>query len=283
MRKQLGNRSFIGYSLFFKLVVCVSSIFFTGCAGLSGNSLPKRDVVKIQSSVYQDEKLEIRAYIYRPTELGPSPYPAVILLHSSLGITSRQVNFAKKLINNGYAVMIVDYFSGRNKIKSNIGTFTDHVNDAYYFLRSLPDIDPNRIGVAGWSLGAKCGQYFVGYLPEAEKTKALVEFYSASGRIPPHNCKSHSCPPMLFLSGLYDHMGIRPEHLKSFCRNQSYFNKDCEIVLYKAGHQFDDDTNRQNYNPGVTTDAYKRAVDFFDYHVKNYDPKNYKHCDLCDY
>lgn len=44
--------------------------------------------------------------------------PAVIVLHSSLGVGSLEWDFAKRILAQGQAILLVDSFKGRGLIKS---------------------------------------------------------------------------------------------------------------------------------------------------------------------
>lgn len=95
-----------------------------------------------------------------PQAGGPGPYPAVILLHSSLGPGTLEWDFGKRLLSEGYAVLLVDSFTGRglSKITDDQTAVTEVsiLNDLYAAQRLLsadPRIDRGRIAVAGFSKG----------------------------------------------------------------------------------------------------------------------------------
>ena len=105
-------------------------------------------------------------YLYLPEAAKrDSPAPAMVLLPGSGGVKlGRQMLYADLLVSSGYAVLVVDYYASRGvdddlvpyEIRAgNVSEF-DVVTDAYAALRALnehPAVDPDRIGVMGFSYG----------------------------------------------------------------------------------------------------------------------------------
>ena len=92
------------------------------------------------------------------------PVPAVVLLHGSGGITpGREMTYGEMLASHGYAAFVIDYYRPRGftrdidyMLRVLSVTEFDAVADAYAALRLLrthPAIDPERVGVAGFSYG----------------------------------------------------------------------------------------------------------------------------------
>jgi dienelactone hydrolase len=90
--------------------------------------------------------------------------PALVILHGSGGITpGREMTYARRLAERGYASLVIDYFRARGVGSSTpymarVAAVTefDIAADAYAALRLLgshPAIDPERIGVIGFSYG----------------------------------------------------------------------------------------------------------------------------------
>lgn len=94
-----------------------------------------------------------------------TPVPAMVVLPGSGGLKlGRQMLHANNLVEAGYAALVIDYYASRSVdddtvpyaiMVSNVTDF-DVVTDAYSGLRALnrhPSIDPERIGVMGFSYG----------------------------------------------------------------------------------------------------------------------------------
>ena len=98
---------------------------------------------------------------------GKGPFPAVVLLHTCGGVRPHvSEDWPAFLTKNGYAALTVDTFGSRNAGRCpdawHLGGFTMW-RDAYGaldYLAGRPDIDPDRIGVMGFSLGAMAIEEF---------------------------------------------------------------------------------------------------------------------------
>lgn len=101
-----------------------------------------------------------RGALVYPQNAGAGPYPAVILLHSSLGPGSLEWDFAKRVLAQGQAVLMVDSLTPRGLVKitddqtavSEVSILND-LYAAHGFLAADPRIDRGRIAVAGFSKG----------------------------------------------------------------------------------------------------------------------------------
>jgi dienelactone hydrolase len=91
---------------------------------------------------------------------GVGPFPAVVLLHGCDGVGPHYRAWARRLSSWGYAALLVDSFGPRH-----VTTVCNHgmtippelqAQDGFSaaeYLRSRPDIQPDRIGVIGFSHG----------------------------------------------------------------------------------------------------------------------------------
>ena len=99
-----------------------------------------------------------RAELFRPE--GKGPFPAVVVLHGCDGVGRPYRVWARRLSAWGYVALLVDSFRPRG-----VSTTCNHGMDvppllqaqdaftAANYLRTLPDIRPDRIGVIGFSHG----------------------------------------------------------------------------------------------------------------------------------
>ena len=93
-------------------------------------------------------------------------FPAVVLIHGSSGIGSNIDRWARELNAIGVAAFLLDSFSGRGITSTGADqSQLDHLAmlyDAYRaldFLAAHPRIDPQRIGILGFSKGGVAGVY----------------------------------------------------------------------------------------------------------------------------
>jgi dienelactone hydrolase len=98
------------------------------------------------------------------------PAPAMVVLHGSGGITpGREMSYGELLSRNGIAAFVLDYYAPRGVTEETpymlrvlSVTEFDAVTDAYAALELLtthPDIDPERIGVMGFSYGGMAARF----------------------------------------------------------------------------------------------------------------------------
>lgn len=94
------------------------------------------------------------------------PYPAVVMLHSSIGQGTQDWHYASIFREMGFVVLAVDSFHPRGVKKTmkdlTLVTETSMMADAYGALNELsadPRVDPNRIAVIGFSKGGIAALY----------------------------------------------------------------------------------------------------------------------------
>jgi len=120
----------------------------------------------------EGESVQISGKLKFPKKKWTGRRPAVVILHGGGGVSDNQKVWAAGLRKIGVATFIVDSNSGRGcrkveKIISNcknayLHQGLGHIPDAYRALDLLsthPRIDPNRIGLMGFSVGGKAALY----------------------------------------------------------------------------------------------------------------------------
>jgi dienelactone hydrolase len=98
---------------------------------------------------------EIQGYLTRPK--GAGPFPAVVLLHTCLGLPANRRSIADALAAWGYVALFVDDFATRGLKETCAVDFDPALSDAYgalAYLSQLPFVDKTRIGAVGFSQGA---------------------------------------------------------------------------------------------------------------------------------
>jgi dienelactone hydrolase len=116
--------------------------------------------------------------------------PAVIILPGGNGLTRSEERWAEEIDSIGAAAFLLDSFSGRridpDKAQSEVGVLTMLV-DAYRALGVLaknPRIDPDRIAVMGFSMGAGAAVYASNqrfrdaYAPHGRQFAAHIGLYT---------------------------------------------------------------------------------------------------------
>jgi uncharacterized protein len=97
---------------------------------------------------------EVAGYLVFPTGEAKGQVPAVVILHGSGGIDGRGEFHAKALNAAGIATLEVLMFTSGNRPRDGSRSNFTHMYGALNYLANRPDIDPQRIGVMGFSWGA---------------------------------------------------------------------------------------------------------------------------------
>ncbi len=128
--------------------------------------------------------LAINGYLTKPS--GQGPFPAVVLLHSCLGLPVDRSAIGKMIASWGYVALFVDDFGTRGLKQTCTVDFPEGIADAYgalnYVVR-FPFVDRTRIAAVGYSQGADTalsiasGRFASAFAQQGAKFKAVGAFY----------------------------------------------------------------------------------------------------------
>ena len=217
---------------------------------LVAGSLPATAGVGGSVEEYRVGKRRVTAECFYPD--APGKYPLVLLLHGSggLGEATGDVfrGIATGMAARGYVVLIPHFFeAGKDH-----DAYRAAVKEAIAFGAKSPMVDPGRIGILGFSMGAYLA-YFQGMTDRRVKAVASV-----SGSLPVGSrAKS---PPTILLHGS-DDASTSVKVLKRFTDQLDVQKTPYEVHVYPGVPH--------NLDPETFFDAARRAADFFDRHVKN--------------
>jgi dienelactone hydrolase len=124
------------------------------------------EIVAGSGSVQRAEKINIPVFLYTPNITTPNS-TAVVLIHGIGGLYNRYgekriyFDYAEHLAEQGITVLVIDSHSSRGMGVANQTTATNvsvhtFVADAYNgleYLKTLPHVNKNKIGVMGFSKG----------------------------------------------------------------------------------------------------------------------------------
>lgn len=132
-----------------------SILIFTGLLVASMNLTSYGQQVISFSSLDKTQSYKLSGTVYLPKKAS-GPVPAVVIIHGSAGIDARGTFYRKALLDSGIAIFEVDFKTGvftstLDRPRSEI--FVPMAFAALKELRKLPAIDPDRIGIMGFSLG----------------------------------------------------------------------------------------------------------------------------------
>jgi dienelactone hydrolase len=275
----------------------LAAVLAQGCATPARISIPS----------LADGVPRLDAYLFRPQ--GEGRRAAVVFLHGCGGLFSgstgqmqpREVDWAERLVAQGYVVLAVDSFSPRG-IKEmcsprsfQTSVYTERPRDAYGALRYLqaqPFVRPDRIAVMGWSQGGGVIMLSVrveslgrpAELPHGD-FRAAIAFYPGSCRDGAHRVPWRSTLPVLVLVGADDNW-TPAAPCKTLVEGAARRGSDIRIHVYPgAYHDFDWPNMAPRLLAGYTTsagvvpmvgtntaareDAQRRVMEFLAQHLRD--------------
>lgn len=138
-------------NLFFRNLATLIVLFFV-------NSCVQTDGPKSSDADSVLSWLKKISTYYAPD--GKGPFPAVVIMHSGLGVLKREHHMARKLTTWGYAALIVDTYGSRSITGTRSIGYEQaarlqlgDADGAIMYLASKPEVDIQRIGILGFSRG----------------------------------------------------------------------------------------------------------------------------------
>jgi dienelactone hydrolase len=259
------------------LVVALLSAFVVPVAGATPGT-----VMNFSSL---DKNHNVSGTLYLPDNAA-GPSPAIVLVHGTAGINQTGALYRDQILNLGIAVFEVDFKTGiftsaMNRPPAN--TFVPMAFAALKELRKLPAIDPNRIGIMGFSMG---GHLTVNTAFESNRKSwmgdekgfaAYVAFYPICASFLKQSDLRVNGAPMIILYGTDDSYGDG-KNVPAFQRMLSEkFKFEVTTVEYPgAMHDFNRNVPPMNYpdpaaiggtghtawNADAANDSVVRVVDF---------------------
>ncbi len=226
---------------------------------------------------YRSDGVTVRAYLAGPqTKEKP---PAVIVVQEWWGLNDHIKDVARRFAAEGYAAIAPDLYSRfQNEVVPNsnpkragelMGQLKQEdglkdLNATVAYLKSVPEVDPARIGVIGFCMG---GSYALMLPCVNTEIKAAVPFY---GQVPnPDTPLQKLACPVLYIYGEEDGW-ITKADVQRLAAALKKYNKPGEIKTYPgAPHAFFNDTRKDVYKPAEAKDAWTRTLAFFKQHLKS--------------
>ena len=148
-------------------------------------------VVDYQKITYRSsvDGMEIPAYVFQPLEKrGPQGHPAMVWVHGGVhgNMSANYWPFIREAVERGYVIITPEYrgSTGYGPEHHNAidygGYEVDDAMSAYLWLTSqLPHVDPERVGMMGWSHG--------GYITVLSVTREGHPFKAGAAIVPVTN------------------------------------------------------------------------------------------------
>jgi len=227
--------------------------------------------------------LELQGILAEPQ--GDGPHPAVVILSGSGGLLTSQIEWGKTLADWGYVSLLVDSFrarGGTNVLDTPAIDMTVDAYAAFTFLSQRANVDPDNIGILGFSMGAS---FIFPVMRDVNRTRpATVHFKAGVAFYPTCNVGDSYASPILVLFG-------RDDILTSLRQCENLVDDpgaggNIKLHVYDgATHFFDSrdfakDTSlhgptwrkplfyeQNNYDPAAHADSVNRTRAFFESHL----------------
>ena len=214
-------------------------------------------------------------------------------MHGCSGLRDHHRGWARRLTEWGHAAALLDSFHPRNANSTCYGKMSNprpalRAQDAFnaaICLRTLPTIQPDHIGIVGFSHGGSTALYTA--LASGAPTdrggrpfQAVVAYYPGcllKVRGEPEKILGEPASDVLILIGENDDWTLAPDCLK-YVELQSGFPHAPTIKVYPgAVHIFDaafrvyldQEGHMQGAHPEARADSYVMTKDFFDARLKS--------------
>jgi carboxymethylenebutenolidase len=202
---------------------------------------------------------------------GPGPYPAILLLHTSGGLQSGDLEYAKRLIVEGYVVLVPAFLEAYGiRPQTRQAAFTTYAQSIYAdlrasleMLRGAEKVNGKKLGAIGFSNGA----FFALWLAATGDVQAAVSYYGAINGAGTDNSLSrfrnsfsHTSSAVLILHGASDST-VRVSYAIELEEILTAAGSPHEFYQYPgAEHRFDRD--RYEGNEAAAQDAWQRTKVF---------------------
>ncbi len=240
------------------LVACIVPL------GLARAPAARAGVAETTAS-YESQGKTIAVDRFEPD--GPGRHPAVLLIHGAGGLKGGVVfrEYALLLARRGYVAHVVHYFDRTGdevaKVPSSLQNFSAWraaVADAISHAAAQPNVDPGRIGLVGFSLGAYLS---LSLATDDPRVAVVVDYFGGLPEVLARDV--NAMPPVLILHGERDRI-VPVQAARDLERMLKQKGGPYEIHIYPdQGHGFRGDDSR---------DALDRTVAFLDKHLKKAKP-----------
>ena len=233
--------------------------------GLASGGAMAADAVQLKAGVNQ----AMEATLYKP--VGPGPFPAVLVLHTSSGLRPADHSYASRLADEGYVCLVPDFFAPYSLSQVNRRqTFTTHAQAVYAdfvaaidMLKTMKEVQADRIGAVGFSNGG----YWALLLAARGTVQAGVSYYGAVTAAGADNSLNafrmaftSSSSPVLVLHGAMDDT-VLPRYAEYLKLVLAEAKAPHEFQMYgSAGHSYDRGKQPDN---NAADDSWQRTLRFF--------------------
>lgn len=221
-------------------------------------------------------------HLYEPE--GTARLPGVLVLHTLAGPGPNLEAFAKELAAKGYITLTPDFFALHDfgaKGRTDHPLILGDLKGALDFLAAQPRVDPERLGVVGFSFGGRAAVLLAAAYPA--RLRAVVVYYAIAShtevgrplagraaRAEPLSARVGALrAPVLIHHGEAD-AGVPVEQGRLLHRALAAAGKSSTLYTYPgAEHLFNFSIGPDvRFDPAAARLSWERTVRFLDQHLK---------------
>ncbi|AFY32320.1 dienelactone hydrolase family protein [Calothrix sp. PCC 7507] len=222
---------------------------------------------------------QMPAFLYGSTE--PESQPAVLLLMEAFGLTSHIREVANRIANEGYVVLTPDLYYrelpnntfGYDEVEQAMAMMyrldfgkpvEEDIRAAVTYLKSQPNVFPDRVGVTGFCLGG--GLTFLAACKLSNEIAAAAPFYGMVLDEWIDAVKNIKVPVYFFHGGVDPFIPL--ERIKQVESRFQELHKEYRLKVYPdADHGFFCH-ERSSYNRLAAEDSWRELTQFLDAHLR---------------
>lgn len=214
------------------------------------------------SHIYHQGGQELHGFL-ASNPSSKSPCPAVLVAHDWSGRNDFACQKAILLAEMGYVGFALDMF-GQARVGSTIeeksaliqplvsnqGLLRDRVQAALDAVRSLPEVDPQRIAIIGFCFGGMCALELA---RTGAEIKGAVSFHGLLNK--PGTLKSGVIKAKILALHGYDDPMAKPEQAHAFCQEMTEAKVDWQMHMYGLVHHAFTNPNAHDTQLGLIYNA----------------------------
>lgn len=230
-------------------------------------------IVEKKASYWADD-LEFPCVLCTPS--GEGPFPSVMVLHGSDGFKPNHAQIARILAREGMAAFVPTWFGGDSPRSHWDGVHAGDLSAGIAWLESIPTVNPDRLGLIGFSRGGGLALILAGLRPQV---KAIVNYFGLTAwqgglqefpHLPlnasdPYDFVRHISCPILSFHGANDTV-VSVEDTRNLdiaCRK--YGVRHNYAIYPNVDHSFIWPGDK--YQQHAHMDSWKKAIAFFKQHL----------------
>ena len=241
-------------------LLMISVLAISGCTEKTDSNISMSQIQSTHVDI-TSQNLAYPAYFAQPAETGKKP--AIVLIHSYLGLEPGYLNLTDNLAKEGYIVISPEWQTFNKSPADEV--LQGLINDSIDYLKTKPEVDVNRLGLTGFCAGGRYTMLFLPQMPEFRSGVAWYGFPYSGGfanQTKPVDYIAQLKVPMLMIHGTYDQASPVAD-IYRYATELNASGKYFELKVYQGKPHGFMIENGQLSESFEAKDAFREMVDFF--------------------